>query len=305
MVQEKDKKEKKALPEEQEEMKEEPVASEEMEDDEPIAEDIKTEETDVVENAVEPEEENVKAEKNEQEKIKDSWDPKTEVGRKVKSGEIVDIEYLLDNGRTILEKEIVEVLVPNLQTDLLLIGQSKGKFGGGQRRVFKQTQKKTREGNKPHFATYSVVGNGDGLVGIGYGKSKETVPAREKAIRNAKVNIFKINRGCGSWECFCKDPHSIPYSVKGKCGSVEIELIPAPKGTGLKVEKECQKILSMAGIKDVWSKTKGQTKTKINLVLACEEALRKLISTKVQPKHVKELGIIDGSSKASKEEDSE
>ena len=81
--------------------------------------------------------------------------------------------------------EIVDILLPNLETDLLLIGQSKGKFGGGQRRVFRQTQKKTREGNKPKFSTIAIAGNKDGYVGIGYGKSKETVPAREKAFRSA------------------------------------------------------------------------------------------------------------------------
>jgi hypothetical protein len=73
----------------------------------------------------------------------DSWQPKTTMGKKVKSGEIKDIDQILDNGEKILESEIVDILLPNLESELLLIGQSKGKFGGGQRRVFKQTQKKT------------------------------------------------------------------------------------------------------------------------------------------------------------------
>ena len=74
----------------------------------------------------------------------------------------------------------------DIETELLLVGQSKGKFGGGQRRVFKQTQKKTREGNKPSFSTFAVVGNHNGYVGLGSGKSKETVPARDKSKRKAK-----------------------------------------------------------------------------------------------------------------------
>ncbi len=53
----------------------------------------------------------------------------------------------------------------------------------GSRRVFRQTQKKTKEGNKPKFSTYAVVGNKDGYVGLGFGKAKETVPAREKAVQ--------------------------------------------------------------------------------------------------------------------------
>ncbi len=73
-----------------------------------------------------------------------------------------------------------------------------------------------------------------------------------------------------------------------------MKLMPAPKGTGLCVEKECAKILKMAGIKDVWSKTKGRTKTKINLIKACMIALKKLSSTKIKPDYYKELGIMEG-----------
>jgi small subunit ribosomal protein S5 len=192
-----------------------------------------------------------------------------------------------------MEKEIVETLMPDLEQDLLLVGQAKGKFGGGKRRVFRQTQKKTREGNKPRFATYAVVGNKNGIIGLGYGKSKETVPAREKAIRNAKLNVFKIRRGCGSWECGCGEPHSLAFAIEGKCGSAKVKLIPAPKGTGLKVDKEIAKILSLAGVQDVWSLTIGQSRTKINLIKAAEQALKNSMTTKLQPVHYERLSVID------------
>jgi small subunit ribosomal protein S5 len=225
------------------------------------------------------------------------WEPKTALGTSVKNGLITDIDELLDSGKNILEVEIVDYLLPNLETDLLLIGQSKGKFGGGQRRVFRQTQKKTREGNKPQFATIAIVGDKNGHIGIGYGKSRETVPAREKAIRRSKLNIFKIRRGSGSWESSSVEPDSIPFKVYGKCGSTEITLIPAPKGTGLCVEKECAKILELAGIKNVWSKTRGHTNTKINLIKACEKALKQLSSVKILPNHFNDLTIVEGSVK--------
>ncbi len=228
---------------------------------------------------------------------KEAWKPKTSLGKKVKNGEITDIDEILDNGLKMLEPEIVDVLLPNLETDLLLVGQSKGKFGGGQRRVFKQTQKKTQEGNKPKFSTFAVIGDRDGHVGVGHGKSKETVPAREKAIRNAKLNLFKIRRGCGSWQCGCKEPHTIPFSVKGKCSSVIIKLISAPKGTGLCIESECKKILELAGIKDVWSKTRGQTGSKNNLINACVDVLKQLVAMKIAKKYFEELGIVEGSIK--------
>jgi len=226
----------------------------------------------------------------------EAWKPKTTLGKQVRSGEITDIDVILDSGKRILEPQIADMLLPNAQKELLLIGQSKGKFGGGSRRIFKQTQKKTPEGNNPSFACFAVIGNEDGYVGGGFGKSKDTVPAREKATRNAKLNIFKIRRGCGSWECGCKTPHSIPFEVSGKCGSVKIKLMPAPKGKGLCIEPECAKILKLAGIKDVWSKTFGQTRVKTNLVKACVAALKELMKVKVKPNKYAALGIAEGRS---------
>lgn len=226
---------------------------------------------------------------------KQAWKPKTALGQKVKNGEITNIDEILTPGLPVLEAEIVESLLPNMNAELLLIGQSKGKFGGGKRRIFRQTQKKTMEGNKPKFAAYVVVGDENGHVGIGYGKSKETVPAREKSIRNAKKNVIVIRRGCGSWQCGCKTPHSVPFKVEGKAGSVTLRLIPAPKGTGLVIEEDCAKILKLAGIRDVVSKSFGTTPTRINMIKACEEALRQLTKTKIQHKHIQSLGIAQGS----------
>ena len=228
---------------------------------------------------------------------KGAWKPKTSLGINVKNGTINNLSYVLDQRIKILEPEITDALLPNISTELLMVGQAKGKFGGGQKRVFKQTQKKTQEGNKPNFGTLAVVGNEDGYVGVGYGKSKETVPAREKAIRQAKLNVIKIRRGCGNWRCGCGDAHTVPFKVSGKYGSVEIILMPAPKGTGLKVEKECQKILKLAGIKDVWSRTEGQTRSKLNLLYACFEALKNLMQFKLSQKNEETLSIIEGSLK--------
>jgi small subunit ribosomal protein S5 len=224
----------------------------------------------------------------------ESWKPKTNLGRKVRQGEINDIDEVLDKGEYIQEPQIIDSLVPGIESDFLMIGQSKGKFGGGKRKIFRQTQKKTKEGNKPKFEIMAIVGNKNGYIGLGYGKSKETVPSREKAIRNAKLNLIKIKRGCGSWQCGCKGPHTIPYAIEARCGSVEIKLRPAPKGTGLKVEKECAKMLALAGIKDIWGMARGKTTTKINLMNACFKALKKLTDVKTQEKFVSELGIVEG-----------
>ena len=223
----------------------------------------------------------------------DTWKPRTELGRMVKSGEVKNIDTILGGGVRILEAEIIDSLL-TVETDLILIGQAKGKFGGGQRRVFRQTQKKTREGNKPKFATYAVAGDKNGHVGIGYGKSKETLPAREKAIKQAKLNMMMVRRGTGSWEDVSTEGHSIPFAVEGSCGSYTIKLMPAPKGKGLVCDKEVAKILSMAGIQNVWSKSFGQKKNKINVVKATISALKKLSSMSVQESHIKNLSITDG-----------
>src|SRR3989338_1591969 len=222
------------------------------------------------------------------------WKPKTALGMKVKEGVITDIDDIFSQGLIIQEAEIVNRLVPDLEEDLLLIGQAKGKFGGGQRRIFSQTQKKTCEGNSIHFSTYCIIGNKNGYVGGSSGKSKETVPARDKSKRKARLELIRVRRGCGSWQCNCKGNHSIPFTVAGRCGSSRIELIPAPKGKGLCVEKECAKILALAGIKDVWSKTSGQTKTKLNMISALLDALRNLSKMKIKPEDIDRLGIIDG-----------
>ncbi len=234
---------------------------------------------------------------DEKEDLKESWVPVTDLGKKVKEGAIADIEDIFNQGQRIMEAEIVDYLLPNLEEDLLLIGQAKGKFGGGQRRIFRQTQKKTKEGNKIHFLTCAVVGNRNGYIGVGLGKSKETVPARDKAKRKARLNLIRVRRGSGSWESDSKESHSIPFEVTGKCGSVEITLMPAPKGKGLCVEKECAKILSLAGIKDIWCKTRGHTKTKLNVIFALVDALKKLSEMKIAPEDVAKLGIVDGKMK--------
>ncbi len=208
------------------------------------------------------------------EEIISAWEPKTELGKEVKEGKVKDIDEILDSNKKILESEIVDSLV-NIKTDLLSIGQAKGKFGGGKRRAWRQTQRKTKAKNIPTFSTLAVVGDENGHVGVGSGKSMETLPARDKAIRKAKLNIMKVKRTCSGFDCACSELHSIPFKVTGKSGSVKVTLIPAPQGTGLVVANELKKILKFAGIKDVYSRTAGKKRTTFNLIKACINALKK------------------------------
>ncbi len=212
----------------------------------------------------------------EQKEKLERWVPKTELGRAVRAGTVTDIDVVLSEGRKIMEPEIVDLLLPNLRSDTLHIGQAKGKFGGGKRRPFRQTQKKTKEGNVLTFGVMAVVGDGKGHVGIGYGRAAETLPAKEKAFRKARLNITKIKLGCASFDCSCEDEHSIPVAVEGKCSSVVVKLMPAPQGTGLVVNDELKKILRLVGIKDVYSKCSGKLRTTFNSAKACMAALNKI-----------------------------
>jgi len=203
----------------------------------------------------------------------ENWKPKTKLGKLVKQGKIKDLDEALKYK--VLEPEIMDLLSPNLKSEVLNIGQAKGKFGGGKRRAWRQTQKKTSEGNVPTFSCMCIIGNQNGYFGLGYGKAKETLPARAKSIRKAKLNLTKIKRGCGSFDCNCEEPHTVPFIVEGKAGSCRIKLIPAPQGTGLVIGDECKKILKAVGIKDVYSVTNGKIRTTINLAKACVDALSK------------------------------
>lgn len=202
----------------------------------------------------------------------ENWKPKTKLGRLVKEKKITNIDEAMKYK--ILEHEIIDSLL-SLNSEILNIGQAKGKFGGGKRRAWRQTQKKTAEGNIPTFACVSVVGNGNGYVGLGFGRAKETLPARAKSIRDAKLKIIKIKRACASFDCSCEEEHTVPFIVEGKCGSCRVKLMPAPQGTGLVIGDECKKILKLAGVKDVYSVSTGQIRTTINLARACMDALRK------------------------------
>ena len=219
------------------------------------------------------------------------WEPKTELGRMVKEGRFKNFDEVLATGKAIMEEEIIDYFFPELQTEYILIGQSKGKFGGGKRRPYKDTQKKVREGARVKFSYLAVVGNGDGYVGIGKGSSRESLPAREAALKNAKMNLIRVFRSCGSWECGCGKPHSVPFRVEGKHGSVRVILEPAPRGTGLVAHEEAKKLLKLAGITDVWSKTFGETRSRVNLAFAVFDALKNTATTVIPEKYLQTWGV--------------
>ncbi len=210
------------------------------------------------------------------ESVLDRWRPRTLLGKDVFEGKITNIDDVLKSGRRIIEPEIVDKLVPELKNELILVGGRTGKGGGIERIPVRITAAMHKSGRRFTTGAYVVVGNEDGLVGVGQGKAPETRDAIAKSIQKGKLNLMRIKRGCGSWECRCGTQHSVPFKIEGKSGSVRVVLQPAPKGVGLVTDDESKKILKIAGIKDVWVKTYGNTGTRFNLISAIYDALKKL-----------------------------
>ncbi|MDK2892423.1 30S ribosomal protein S5 [Methanohalophilus sp.] len=188
----------------------------------------------------------------------DEWVPKTRLGVLVSEGQITSMDEAIDSGLPIRESKIVDILLPDLEDEVLDINM---------------VQRMTDSGRRVKFRATVIVGNGDGYVGLGQAKDVQVGPAIRKAIENAKINITKVRRGCGSWECGCGKPHTVPSEVRGKAGSVIVELKPAPRGLGLAAGDTARKVLEKAGIKDVWTRTEGQTRTTLNFAKATYNAL--------------------------------
>mgnify|MGYP001773546545 CR=1 FL=1 len=203
------------------------------------------------------------------------WIPKTKIGKEVLEGKITSIDEIFEMGEKIKEPEIADKLL-NLKTEIIWIGGSPGKGGGIKRTPTKRTTRMHRSGRRYKISAMVVVGDEDGHVGVGQGIGLTNQIAIDKAIRNAKLNIIPVSRGCGSWRCRCNEPHSIKRKTEGKAGSVRILLMPAPRGAGLVCSDELKKFFKLAGIKDIWTKSFGKTKTRNNHILAAFDALKKL-----------------------------
>jgi small subunit ribosomal protein S5 len=210
-----------------------------------------------------------------------SWTPKTELGKAVFGGAIKSMDEIFAAGKKIKEPEIVDWLLPDLKTEIVLSGGSPGKGGGIRRTPTRRTARMHRSGRRFTVSAMVIVGNENGYMGIGKSEARENRVAIEKATQAAKLNVMPVRRGCGSWECGCGDEHSIPMNVKGKAGSAVVELKPAPRGIGLCCSLEMKKMMKLAGIHDIWTKTDGERRTRPNLVMATLKAFKNLNKMKM------------------------
>ena len=197
-----------------------------------------------------------------------NWTAKTELGRKVVSGEITTVEEALGSGLPLREPPIVDLLIPDLIEEVIDIHM---------------VQRMSDSGRRVRFAVTTIVGNGNGIVGLGRVSGKLVRPTITKALDRAKLNIIEIRRGSGSWECSTAVPNSLPFEVAGRTGSTRVTIKPAPPGVGLVTNQVGQIMLRLAGVEDAWSFTKGQTQTIYNFASAMFKALTMTSTTKLLP----------------------
>jgi len=190
------------------------------------------------------------------------WVPLTKLGRLVKANAIKYIEEIYLHSLVIKEADIIDhFLKESLKDEVMKISP---------------VQKQTRAGQRTRFKAYVVVGDVDGHIGLGVKCSKEVANAIRGAIIIAKLAIVPIRRGY--WGNKIGKPHTVATKVNGKCGSVGIRLVPAPRGTGLVASPTSKKILTLAGVDDCYTGTRGCTRTLGNFAKATYNALAKTYS---------------------------
>merc|ERR1711915_129796 len=188
----------------------------------------------------------------------DVWEPKTRLGMLVKSGKIT-IDEIFTHTLAIKEPEIVDFLLKDFVKEEVL--------------CVKSVQKQTKAGQRTRIKALVCVGDGRRFVGIGAKTSKDAATAIRGAVQRAKCALVHVKQGW--WSSAVGQTHTVPVIANGKAGSVRIKLIPAPRGTGLIAGSVAKTILKMAGVKDIFSKSSGQTCNTENFAKATVDAIVK------------------------------
>src|SRR3989442_13137675 len=214
-----------------------------------------------------------------QERPLGEWVPKTTLGGMVLKGDVTTMAEAIGTDLPLREPEIVDILLPELEDEVLDVNM---------------VQRMTDSGGRVNFAITVVVGSSDGFVGLGRARGTEVGPGIRRAVGDAKIRVIGVKRGCGSWECGCYRAHPLPMKVVGSSGSVRVTLKPAPQGVGLAVGDIAKSVLRLAGIRDAWGFTKGHTKTTVNYALATFAALQQTGKVKVRSEQTERLKIKAG-----------
>jgi len=186
----------------------------------------------------------------------------TKLGRLVKEGKIESLEQIFLYSLTVKESEIVDYFLKDRLKDEVM--------------KIMPVQKQTTAGQRTRFKAFVAVGDHAGHIGLGVKCAKEVATAIRGAIVQAKMSLVPVRRGY--WGNMSGLPHTVCNKVTGKCGSVRVRLIPAPRGTGLCAAPAPKKLLGMAGIEDCYTSARGHTRTLVNFVKATYYALRNTYS---------------------------
>jgi small subunit ribosomal protein S2e len=192
------------------------------------------------------------------EKEEEKWVPCTKLGRLVQQGKIKSLEQIYLFSMPVKEYQIVEYFLGSALKDEVM--------------KIMPVQKQTRAGQRTRFKAFVVVGDSNGHVGLGVKCAKEVATAIRGAIIQAKMQTIPVRRGY--WGNKIGKPHTVPTKVTGKCGSVTVRLIPAPRGAGIVAARVPKKVLQMAGIEDCYTASRGSSKTLGNFVKATFYALQ-------------------------------
>lgn len=187
----------------------------------------------------------------------EKWVPCTKLGRLVQQGKIKSLESIYLFSMPVKEYQIVEYFLGSALKDEVM--------------KIMPVQKQTRAGQRTRFKAFVVVGDSNGHVGLGVKCAKEVATAIRGAIILAKMSVIPVRRGY--WGNKIGKVHTVPTKVTGKCGSVTIRLIPAPRGAGIVAARTPKKVLQMAGIEDCYTASRGSRKTLGNFVKATFYAL--------------------------------
>jgi small subunit ribosomal protein S5 len=147
---------------------------------------------------------------------------------------------------------IDEALTADVEDDVVAINRTAAVVKGGRRFS---------------FSALTVVGNKDGLVGVGYGKGREVPIAVEKSVKDARKQIMRVVR----------EGTTIPHQTEGVYSTSRVRLVPAAPGTGIIAGKAVRKVIEASGITDILTKNYGSTNS-LNVVKATLVALAKLRS---------------------------